>query len=250
MTDGGEKINVQIQHEAGKGGKSRLRQYQDLIIGNRSMWFLAKYEIITLLFSRMPGALGIFLRKIFYPMIMGEVGKGVVFGADVWLRHPMKIQIGDGTIVDDGALLDAKGSENRGIRIGRNCYIGRGSVLSCKEGDITLEDYANISTWCNISSNSSIVIGKKTLLGPYTSIFATMHNFDDPGKDILDQGWSSEGVRVGRNCWLGARVSVLDGVEIGDNTIVGTGAVVTKSLPGNVIAMGTPAEPKKERKKG
>ena len=48
-------------------------------------------------------------------------------------------------------------------------------------------------------------------------------------------------VRIGRNCWLGAGVIVLPGVTIGDNTVVGAGSVVTKDLPSNVLAVGTPA---------
>ncbi|MGK7344209.1 MAG: acyltransferase [Candidatus Nitrospinota bacterium M3_3B_026] len=244
---GENKIDVQIQREIEGGGKSRLRQYQDLIVGSRSLWFLVKYELITLLFSRIPGALGILLRKIFYPTIMGKAGRGVVFGMDVWLRHPLKITIGDGAIIDDGALLDAKGSGNRGITIGRGCYVGRGSILSCKDGDIVMEDYSNISTWCNISSNSKIMIGEKALLGPYVSVFATTHGFDNPETPILDQGWASEGVAIGKNCWLGARVTVLDGVDIGDNTIVGAGAVVNSSLPEGVVAVGAPARVVKKR---
>ena len=248
MSEQEQRINVQIQHEYGRGGKSKLRQYQDLIVGNRSIWFLIKFELVMLLCARIPGAMGMLLRKIFYPTVLGKTGRGVVFGTDVWLRHPLKIEIGDGSIIDDGALLDAKGADNKGIKIGRGCYIGRGSILSCKEGDIILEDYANISTWCNISSNSRIVIGEKSLLGPYASVFATMHNFDDVERPILDQGWSSKGVAIGKNCWLGARVSVLDGVSIGDNTVVGAGAVVAKDLPENVVALGAPAKPVKERR--
>lgn len=243
-----EKVNIQIQHEYTTKGKSRLRQYQDLVVGSRSFLFLIKFELITLFISRIPGALGILLRKIFYPSILGKVGHGVIFGADVNFRHPLKIEIGERTIVDDGALLDAKGANNQGIRIGENCYIGRGSILSCKEGDITLENYANISTWCNISSNSKIVIGEKTLLGPYVAIFATSHNFDDLSENILDYGWSSKGVIIGENCWLGARVTALDGVTIGSGTVVGAGSVVISDLPEKVVAVGSPAKPIKKRK--
>lgn len=242
-----DKINIQIQHEYGGKGKSRLEQYQDLILGTRSIWFLIKFETVILLFSRIPGALGIVLRKIFYPTIIGRVGRGVVFGMDVSLRHPLKIEIGDGSIIDDGVLLDAKGSANTGIIIGENCYVGRGTIFSCKEGDIILKDYANISTYCNISSNSKITIGEKSLLGPYVSLFATRHNFDNVDEAILDQGWTSEGIEIANNCWLGAKVTVLDGVNIGESAVIGAGAVVTKSLPQRVVAVGSPARVVKTR---
>jgi acetyltransferase-like isoleucine patch superfamily enzyme len=236
-----EKINIQIQHEYRGKGKSRLEQYQDLILGTRSIWFLIKFETVILLFSRIPGALGIVLRKIFYPMILGRVGHGVVFGMDSSFRHPLKIEIGDGSIIDDGVLLDAKGVANTGIKIGENCYVGRGTILSCKEGDIILKDYANISTYCNISSNSRITIGEKTLLGPYVSLFATMHNFDNVNEAILDQGLTSEGIEIANDCWLGAKVTVLDGVKIGESAVIGAGALVTTSLPPRIVAVGSPA---------
>jgi acetyltransferase-like isoleucine patch superfamily enzyme len=238
---------VQIQHAAKRGGK--LAQYQELVVGSTSIWYLIKFELITLFITRIPGALGIVLRKFLYPTLFKKVGHGVVFGADVWFRHPGKIEIGAQSIIDDGVMLDAKGRENRGIVIGAGCYVGRGTVLSCKDGDITLGDGANLSTWCNVSSNSSIVIGKKTLMGPHSNIFATTHNFDDVTVPILDQGWSSVGVTVGDDCWLGSGVSVVDGVTIGSHTVVGSGSVVVKDLPEKVVAVGAPAKVVRERGK-
>jgi acetyltransferase-like isoleucine patch superfamily enzyme len=242
-----DKLNIQIQHEYRGKGKSRLEQYQDLILGTRSIWFLIKFEAVITLFSRIPGALGIVLRKVFYPMILGKVGHGVVFGMDTSFRHPLKIEIGDRSIIDDGVLLDAKGGANTGIKIGANCYVGRGTILGCKEGDIIIGDYANISAYCYISSNSRISIGEKTLLGPYVSLFATMHNFDKVDEAILDQAWTSKGIQIASDCWLGAKVTVLDGVTIGQSAVIGAGALVMSDLPPRIVAVGTPAKVVKRR---
>ena len=125
--------------------------------------------------------------------------------------------------------------------------MGRYTVLSCKNGDIILADYANLSTFCNISSNAKISIGEKTLLGPHTAIFATAHNIDDISTDILDQGFTAQGVTIGRNCWLGSGVSVVDGITVGEGVVIGAGSVVTKDLPANVIARGVPAKVAKNR---
>ena len=54
------------------------------------------------------------------------------------LRHPHKIHIGSNVVIDDNCLLDAKGETNRGIRIGDGVFIGRNTILSCKNGDIEL----------------------------------------------------------------------------------------------------------------
>ena len=63
----------------------------------------------------MPGALGLFLRSKLYPLMLGRVGRNVVFGVNVTLRHPHKIAIGDNVVIDDSCCLDAKGTDNTGI---------------------------------------------------------------------------------------------------------------------------------------
>ncbi len=75
------------------------------------------------------------------------------------LRHPHKIHIGSNVVVDDHCLLDAKGSSNRGIRIGNGVFIGRNTILSCKNGDIELGDDANIGFNCEIFSASRVTVG-------------------------------------------------------------------------------------------
>ena len=49
-------------------------------------------------------------------------------------------------------------------------------------------------------------------------------------------------IHIGRNCWLGSGVCVMPGVTIGDNTVIGAGSVVTKDIPANVVAYGTPCK--------
>ena len=118
--------------------KSAFARYQDLALGSSSVWYLLKFELIMLFTSWVPGALGLVLRKAFYPRILGTVGRNVIFGQGVAIRHGEKINIGDNVIVDDRAVLDAKGGTNRGIDIAENAIISRNVVLSCKNGDIDI----------------------------------------------------------------------------------------------------------------
>ena len=67
-----------------------------------------------------------------------------MFGVNVTLRHPHKIAIGDNVVIDDQCCLDAKGTDNRGIAIGNGVFVGRNTILSCKNGDIVIEDRANL----------------------------------------------------------------------------------------------------------
>jgi len=229
--------------------KSAVIKYIDIFIGKKSVYQIIKYECIVLFFSRIPGALGLFLRKILYPMIFKKVGRGVVFGHHITIRHPHKISIGDNTFIDDYVVLDAKGEENQGIIIGQNAFIGRNTVLSCKEGSIYLRDYANISANCLLLSETVIDIGKYAFLAGHCYLVAGgNHSFQS--KDIpimLQPSLQKGGITIGEDCWLGASVTVLDGVCLGKGCVIGAGAVVTKSFPGYSVAVGCPAKKIKER---
>ena len=83
-----------------------------------------------------------------------------MFGVNVTLRHPHKIHIGDNVVIDDHCCLDAKGTDNRGITIGNGVFVGRNTILSCKNGDIVIEDRANLGFNCESSRRRACASGK------------------------------------------------------------------------------------------
>ena len=194
-----------------------------------------------LLAQSVPGALGLALRRILYPLLLGSCGRNVTFGQNVVLRHPHKIRISDDVVVDDNCLLDAKGDQNGGITIGRGVFIGRNTILSCKNGDISIGDGANIGFNCEVFSASTVSIGPGTLLAAYAYLVGGDHAASDPDVPIRDQERVSAGIRVGRDAWIGAGVRVLDGVTIGDGAVVGANAVVREAVPDRAVAAGVPA---------
>lgn len=225
------------------GAKTSARQkYAKLVVGRPGLGDLLKYELITLLTQWVPGALGLALRKTLYPTLLGSCGRNVVFGQNVVLRHPHKVHIADNVVIDDNCLVDAKGDTNRGIRIGSGVFVGRNSILSCKNGDIELADGANVGFNCEVFSASRVRIGAGTLLAAYTYVIGGDHDFSDPSKSILEQGRKSDGVDIGEGAWIGAGAKILDGVTIGDKAIIGAGAVVTRDVPAQAVAVGIPAK--------
>ena len=224
-----------IDQERSLGSK-----YSRLFLGRKSFWGLLKYEFITLFITPVPGALGFWLRKIFYPRLLQKVGKGVVFGRNITLRHPHKITVGGNSFVDDNAVLDAKGSANEGIRIGENAYIGRNTILSCKEGSIYLDDYCNVSANCSLLSESEIRLGKYCFLaGECYLVAGGNHNISNTSAPIMFQpSLTKGGIKIGDDVWLGAGVIVLDGVAIGKGSVIGAGSVVAASLPEYSYALG------------
>ena len=222
--------------------QSAREKYAALVVGRPGWGALLQHELITLLAQNVPGALGFALRKTFYPSLLGACGRNVVFGQNVVLRHPGKIRIGDNVVIDDNCLIDAKGDSNAGITIGSNVFIGRNTILSCKNGDIVVEDGANIGFNCELFSASRVRVGKGTLLAAYCYLIGGDHDFSDPSVSVLDQKRTSAGVDVGEGAWLGAGAKVLDGVRIGDRAVVGAGAVVRQSVGDGAIAVGVPAK--------
>ncbi len=200
-----------------------------------------KRILVVTLFSWVPGALGLALRKVTYPWLLGSVGRNVTFGHGVVLRHPAKIRLGDGVVVDDLVVLDAKGAANRGITIGNGVFLGRGTILSCKDGDIVLGDHTNIGFNCEVFSASSVTVGRHGLFAAYTYLVGGGHEFERADVPVLEQGRTSRGITLGDDVWLGTGTKVLDGVRIGSGVMVGAGAVVTDDLPDGVIAVGVPA---------
>jgi len=86
------------------------------------------------------------------------------------------------------------------------------------------------------SGDNGIEIGDGTIFAPGVKIISANHDPQDLSQWKLDRP-----IKIGKNCWIGANAVILPGVELGDNVIVGAGAVVTNSFPDNVIVAGNPA---------
>jgi len=231
--------------------KSTFARYQDLALGTNSIWYLIKYELIMLLASWVPGALGLVLRKFLYPRIIGSVGSNVVFGQGVTVRHGLKISIGNGVIVDDGAVLDAKGGHNSGIVIGDNSIISRNVVISCKNGDISIgaNCTVGISTLVHALEGSNVVIGDEVLVGAFCYFIGS----GPYGTESLEQPFKKQGmypqggIDIANNVWFGSNVQVLDGVSIGTGSIVGASTVVNKPVEALSVVAGVPMKLVKKR---
>lgn len=232
--------SVEIQKELFAVRTSALDKYRSLIVGRPGLWALLKFELITA-FSYVPGALGLFLRSKLYPCLMGRCGRGVVFGTGVVLRHPHKIFIGDNVVVDDHCVLDAKGTSNHGIQIGNGVFIGRNTILSCKNGDIVLGDEANLGFNCEVFSGARVVVGRRVMLAAYTYLIGGGHESNSTEQAPLEQARTAVGITVGDGAWLGAGVLVMDGRTVGEQAMVGAGAVVTHDVEPYAVVAGVPA---------
>lgn len=106
------------------------------------------------------------------------------------------------------------------------------------QGRIVIGNAVLISPGCRISASAEIVIGDGTMLA--NGVYVTDSDWHGI-HDRIARPAEDTPVRIGRNVWLGDRSTVLKGVHIGDNSIVGAGAVVTRHVPANVVVAGNPA---------
>ena len=239
-----------VPREIFDASRSRRQKYQDLVIGRSSWGSLLRYEAIITLASRVPGALGLFLRSKLYPLLLAECGRNVFFGADVTLRHPHKIRIGNDVVIDDGCVLDAKGTSNEGITVGNGVFLGRHTILCTKDGDIILEDRVNVSAFCMIFSASRVVCGRDTLFAAYSFVVGGGHEMSSTEQAVIDQDRTSTGITIGPNGWVGAGVCILDGATLGRDVVIGANSVVTGDLDDFAIAAGSPATVRRYRTAG
>ncbi|MEO1560596.1 MAG: acyltransferase, partial [Cyanobacteria bacterium J06632_19] len=112
---------------------------------------------------------------------------------------------------------------------------------------ILIDENVYIGPYVIITGTGNVKIGKNCLIAPHCGIFANNHVFADPTQTIEAQGTTGEGIVIENDCWLGHNVTVLDGVRIGEGSIIGAGSVVNKSIPAFSIAVGTPARVIKNR---
>lgn len=135
------------------------------------------------------------------------IGNRVTFLGDATIittysRREKQVHIGDDAVIDHNAVIFSLGGD---IRIGKACFIGPNVILQ---------------------ANGNICIGDFTMIASNSSVYANNHITELNGSPFRFLGNRFEGISIGKNCWLGANVTILDGSGLGDNITVGAGCVV------------------------
>jgi len=124
---------------------------------------------------------------------------------------------------------------------GYNPYVFIESGFECVFGkNIHFKGMAMINYGCTFLDSNIITIGHCALIGPGCKLICTNHALD--GEERLKGLFNDKPITIEENVWLGANVTVLPGVTIGKNSVVGAGSIVTKDIPENVIAVGNPCK--------
>lgn len=164
-----------------------------------------------------------------------------------------------GYVSHEGRLVlepfaEVQGLSREGINFGSDVSIGRGTLIrpsSYYGGEIGeglwIGDRSSIGCDGFIGCSGRISIGSDVMMGPGVRIFSENHVFADPTVPIKAQGVSRSFVEIGDDCWIGSGVTITAGVRVGSGVVIAAGSVVTRDIPDNSVAGGTPARVLRQR---
>lgn len=192
---------------------------------------------------------------IFFRVIRSALGgmrgfvltrKKIVLGSGARVLEPNRLYLGGGVVrIEEHCLVDC--AANDGIYLGRNFKLGAHSrliasgTLSDLGIGIRIGDNVGIGEFAYIGGAGGVTIGADTIVGQYFSVHPENHNFEDRNRPIREQGVTRTGIEIGESCWIGAKVTVTDGVKVGRHCVIAAGSVVTRSFPDYAVIGGVPA---------
>ncbi len=195
--------------------------------------------IRTLLLDRSKAVMRTLFR---YP---SQLLSGLMLGRGVRIMNKHNVRLGNWVKLDDFVTLNAMGREP--LSIGNNSSIGAFSrvIISTSYNNmgafIRIGNNVGIGEYAYLGGGGGLQIGDNCIIGQYLSCHPENHNYTDTSEQIRHQGVSRKGIVVGENCWIGAKVTIADGVHIGNNCVIAAGAVVTKNMPDYSLIGGVPA---------
>ncbi|HEX6391765.1 MAG TPA: acyltransferase [Solirubrobacteraceae bacterium] len=155
------------------------------------------------------------------------------------LRFGKRLQLDGLAFVCPGVTLEI--GPDAVIRLGRWSWLGHGCKLRAHEGEIEIGAKSVLGQECTISCYQHVSIGRECIVADRVMLIDFDHGVVDVERPIREQGIYMRDVRVGHNVWIGYGACFLRGVTVGDNAVIGTNSVVTKDVPANAVAAGTPA---------
>ncbi len=149
---------------------------------------------------------------------------------------PARFHVGANTVLDDGVEVRFTGGS---LRIGEWCEI-RGGTRFMVGGELQLVGQNLLSWGAVVHCNEAVTLQRQATFGEYVTIADSTHVHRDDGWH-LDQ-LSTAPVTVGADTWVGAKATITRGVTMGDHCTVAAGAVVTRDVPDDHVAVGIPAQ--------
>jgi acetyltransferase-like isoleucine patch superfamily enzyme len=156
------------------------------------------------------------------------------------LRHRKRLQVDGLCFICPGVKLEI--GKHAVLRMGRWSWIGHDSKIRVHEGEASIGAKTVMGQECTISAYQHVSIGRECIIADRVMLIDFDHGVVEVERPIRLQGIYKRDVKVANNVWIGYGACILRGVTVGDNSIVGTNAVVTKDVPANAVVGGVPAK--------
>ncbi len=155
------------------------------------------------------------------------------------LRFGRRLQIEGLCFICPGVKLEI--GRGATLRIGRWAWIGHGCKIRVHEGEVSIGAKTVIGQECTVSVFQRVSIGRECIVADRVMLIDFDHGVTEVERPIRLQGIYKRDVEVGHNVWIGYGACILRGVSVGENSVIGTSAVVTRSFPANAVLGGVPA---------
>ena len=183
--------------------------------------------------------------RSFRLLLFGHWPTKIFLGKGVSFFYGRNIRWGQWIQLEDGVHLNALGRHpiilKNNIRIGAYSRLITSTTFSEPGAFICIGNNVGIGEFAYLGGAGGLTIGDDCIIGQYFSCHPENHRFSDLNELIRLQGHTREGIHIGANCWIGSKVTILDGVNIGSDSVIAAGAVVTKDMPSHSVIAGVPA---------
>jgi len=143
--------------------------------------------------------------------------------------------------IHPNAILICKLNHNGKIKIGKNSQILPYAYLDSTVGSITIGDYCTINPYSVLYGHGGLSIGNHVRIATHAVIVPGNHKYDRLDIPIWKQGADLLGIEIEDDVWIGANVTILDGVKIRRGCVIGASSVVTRSTESYGVYVGAPA---------
>lgn len=165
----------------------------------------------------------------------------------VEFRNPDQIKFASSCRLQPRTILNGRSQvRDFGISFGPDTYLKENCYFDAYGGFIEVEGQCAFAQNTIIHGGGGVFIGRHTIFGANCYIIASNHAFGSRELPTMLQGDVRRGITIRENVWVGGNVTILDGVTVGRNSVIGAGTLVTKSVPDNTVVFNS-IEPVRRR---